>query len=236
MLLLCLALQDAAYVDDRFLFRADAGAIGRLSFPIGNVEDVDVTNAGEVIFLGEKLRYIDLFDPGVGLSLELDVMLSERARPGASLHMRPPLFGVYGALQLDRFDGDGDRDDNGNTIRPDDLRLLSGVAGLKVAGTVHEQHFGELRVGVGATRYEDVEARFTNTFGTTTRAELIDASTAFLMEFRLRYGYRWGPVAFLFGFGLRVNLGPDEGGGAGPTIDPGPLWLPDLELGVQLGF
>lgn len=236
MLLLCLALQAVAYEDDRFLFRVDGGAFGRVSFPIGNVEDVDVTNAGEVIFLGEKLRYIDLFDPGVGLSLELDVMLSAPARPGAPLHTRPPLFGVYGALQLDRFGGDGDRDRNGNTIRPDDLRLLSGVAGVKIAGTVHEQHFGELRFGLGAARYEDVEARFTNTFGTTTRGELFDASTALLMEFRLRYGYRVGPVAFLFGLGLRVNLGPDEGGSAGRSIEPGPLWLPEFELGLQLGF
>ena len=225
-----------AFEDERFLFRVNGGAFGRASFPVGNVEDVDVTNAGDVIFLGEKLRYVDLFDPGLGLSLELDVALGGGSRPGAPLHARTPLFGAYGALQLDRFDGDGDRDRNGNTIRPDDLRLTSAVGGLKVAGTVHERHFGELRLGAGATRYEEVEARFTSTSGVTVEGELFAASTAFLLEFRLRYGYRLGPLAFVVGMGIRANLGPEEGDGAGRSIEPGPLWLPELELGLQLGF
>jgi len=219
------------------VFRVNAGAFGRVGFPVGAVESVDITNAGNVIFLGDKLRYSDLFDPAVGVSVEFDVAFRpDRLRPGQPLHSQSPAFGAYAALHRDRFGGREEDDEAGTTIEPEDMRVRSGLVGVKVAGTVHDRHFGELKAGAGLAFYDAVDARFTGPSGIAAEGELFDDSRAFLMELRLRYGYRVGPVAFLFGFGARVNLGPDAGSGASSGIEPGPLWLVDLELGVQLGF
>ena len=235
-LLVLLLLQDFSVADDP-VFKVNVGAFGRASLPIGAVESVDITNAGEVIFLGDKLRYSDLFDPGVGGSLEFDVAFRpEPVRPGRSLHSQSPAFGAYAALHLDRFGGREEDDEAGTRIEPDDLRIVSGLVGAKVAGTVHGRHFGELKAGAGLAFYDAVGARFTGPSGISTAGELFDDSRAFLAELRLRYGYRVGPAAFLLGFGLRVNLGPDAGAGASSGVEPGPLWLLDFELGLQLGL
>lgn len=235
-LLALVLLQDFAVPEDP-VFRVNAGAFGRVGFPIGAVESVDITNAGGVIFLGDKLRYSDLFDPAVGGSLELDVAFRpDRLRPGQPLHAQSPAFGAYAALHLDRFGGREEDDASGTTIEPETMRVLSGLVGAKVAGTVYDRHFGELKVGAGLAFYDAVDARFTGPSSLSVEGELFDDSRAFLMELRLRYGYRLGPAALLVGFGTRVNLGPDAGSGASSGIEPGPLWLLDLEVGLQLGF
>lgn len=235
-LLALVLLQDFPVADDP-VFRVNVGAFGRVGFPVGAVESVDITNAGNVIFLGDKLRYSDLFDPAVGGSLEVDVAFRpERPRPGQPLHAQSPAFGAYAALHLDRFDGREEDDEAGTTIEPDTMRVVSGLVGAKVAGTVYDRHFGELKVGAGLAFYDAVDARFRGPSGIAAEGELFDDSRAFLMELRLRYGYRLGPIALLFGLGVRVNLGPDAGSGASSGIEPGPLWLLDLELGLQLGL
>lgn len=238
-LLLLALLQDASvrYETPDHVFTVNAGAFGRVGFPFGAVEEVDITNAGAVIFLGDRLRYSDLFDPAVGGSLEFDVAFRpDRLRPGQPLHLQSPAFGAYAAVHLDRFGGREEDDEAGTSIEPEDMRVVSGLLGAKIAGTVYDRHFGELKLGAGMAFYDQVDARFTGPSGVGATGELFDESRAFLMEVRLRYGYRLGPAAFLFGFGLRANMGPDAGSGASSGIEPGPLWLLDLEAGIQLGF
>lgn len=235
-LLALVLLQEFAVAEDP-LFRVNVGAFGRVGFPIGAVESVDITNASDAIFLGDKLRYSDLFDPAVGGSLELDVAFRpEPVRPGRPLHTQSPAFGAYAAVHLDRFGGREEDDESGTTIEPETMRVVSALVGAKIAGTVYDRHFGEIRVGAGLAFYDAVDARFTGPSNLPVEGELFDDSRAFLMELRLRYGYRLGPVALLFGFGTRVNLGPDAGDGASSGIEPGPLWLLDLEVGLQLGL
>ncbi len=219
-----------------FLFRINAGAFGRGTLPLGWVEDARITRAGDVYYIEEHLRYLDLFKPGLGLSLEADAAVGPGAYPGEPLHAQTPAMGIYAAFHMDRFGGDGARDSEGNLLRPDDLAATSVVAGFKAAGTVFERHYGELKAGIGWLRYDAVRADFRAEAGGSFEGELLEKSDSPVFELRLRYGYRLGPLAFLFGFGLRVADGPDPGRDAAVSIDPGPLFLLDIELGIQAGF
>lgn len=212
-----------------------AGVQGRAVLPFGFVEDGFVTVVGNVVVIDDHLSYHDLFDPGLGVTLEFDILFRPPPpRPGGPPWEDTPAMGVYLAFERDRFGGDSAKDEAGVTIRPDDWDLTSVFAGFKAQGTVEGPLYGDVRVGLGWVSYPSLDADFSVQGGPSGRGELFAESDGLAFESRMHFGWRFGPLAFNFGFGGRFMIGPD----AGPamSLDPGPLWTLELELGAELNF
>ena len=52
-----------------------AGGTGRLAFPLGIANYGDIVVIGNTVIIGDQLRYAELFNPGYGATVQLDVML-----------------------------------------------------------------------------------------------------------------------------------------------------------------
>jgi hypothetical protein len=216
--------------DDGFRIGVTLGAQARLSLPFGEADEGAVFVSGNTLFIEETLDYSDLFDVGYGFTLEADLMVRPLAPLGVSPRYRPADIGGYVALGWDWYPGSSTRDEAGTRIRPDTLRLPSIFVGIKGAGLVEENFFGDLRLGFGAVHYPSLEARF-EPGG---RGELFAESWEFAMEIRMHFGWRLGPLGLVFGMGGRLMAPPDAG--LGSNLDPGIFWTLDFELGAEIGF
>jgi hypothetical protein len=219
----------------RWSFGVCAGAQGRLVLPFGFLEDGVVDVVGTTIVVEDELGYHDLFDPGLGLTLEVDALLRPPPpRPGGPPWEDTPAMGLYVAFERDWFGGNQAEDDAGLRIEPDDWELTSVFGGFKAQGTVNGPLFGDLRAGLGWIRYPALDAELRRPGGPAGRGELFEKSDGLAFETRMHFGGRLGPLAFSFGFGGRFRVGPDAG--AAVDLDPGPLWTLELELGVELNL
>ena len=221
-------------------FWISVGAFGRYSWPFGTVEDRDAVIAGNTILIPDHLRYGDLFDDGVGFSLEASLMIFRppREQRGANGQAPPkgPYAGLYVALQSDSYEGNR-INGGGGFIDAGDMDLYAILAGLKVTTNVDSGLFGEARLGIGVVEYDPVSARVSLSGGGEDTQELFEESRAFAAEFRCRFSARLGPVRLAGGLGFRYMGGPQEGSGSlGALVDPGAFWSIDLDLGVELGF
>lgn len=211
-----------------------AGAQGRLILPFGYVEDGFVDVVGNVVLIEDHLDYNDLLDPGVGVTLEFDILFRPPPpRPGGPPWEDTPALGIYVAFERDWFGGDEAEDGSGLRIEPDDWEITSVFGGFKAQGTVNGPLYGDLRLGFGWVQYPALEADL-SFGGNSGRGEILEESDGFAMEARMHFGWRLGPLAFTFGFGGRFMVGPDAG--AQTTYDPGPLWTIEFELGAELNF
>lgn len=216
-------------------FGMTVGAQARGSFPFGAADEGIVIISGNTITILDHLDYSDLFNPGLGFTLEVDLMSrAPPPPPGGLPWSRNPDAGGYVALEWDWFGGGQAEDEAGTTVRPDTLKITSVLVGFKAAGTVEGNFFGDARFGMGATHWPSLDGKFRPQGGPNFRTELFEETWAFAMELRMHFGWKLGPFAFVFGFGGRL-IGPPE---PGPTVDLDPdiLWTFDLELGAEIGF
>lgn len=220
---------------DQFRFGVTVGAAARLAFPFGAVEDGDVFVGNNVIVIEDRLSYVDLFNPGVGVTLEADFMWRPPPPgPGGPSWERSPAMGLFVAFEWDWFGGNATEDSSGTRIHADTLEVPSILVGFKAAGTVRDNLFGDLRFGLGAAHFPSLDAGVRPPGGPETTLELFQDTWTIALELKMHFGWKFGPAAFTFGFGGRLFGPPD----AGPRmdLDPSTFFLLDLELGFELGF
>jgi hypothetical protein len=220
--------------EESWSFGMTAAAQGRLVVPFGSLEDGFVTIYGNTIIVEDHLQYADLFDIGVGATFEADLLFHPKYHPGTPTFAQMPTMGAYVAVEYDHFGGDQEELDNDVWIEPEDLNLTSLFVGFKARGVVEGSLFGDLRMGLGAVLYPSVEADFRRPGLPAYRGELFEESRGFAWEFRMHFGWRAGPFAFVFGFGSRLMDGPDAGRAV--ELDPGWIWTLEGEIGVEVGF
>lgn len=219
----------------RMHFGMGLSAQGRLAIPFGAADRGDTFVSGNVIVVANRMSYLDLFNPGLGFTLEADFMARPpRPVPGGPPWEPIPAMGGYVAFECDWFGGDSATDDLGTRISPDTLRLPQVYVGFKAEGTVQDNFFGDLRVGFGAAHFPSLMARVETGGLPATDREFFQDTWTFAMELRMHFGWRSGPVAFQFGFGGRLIAPPDPG--ATISMDPLALWTFDVEAGILLGF
>ncbi|HLF92614.1 MAG TPA: hypothetical protein VJB14_04080 [Planctomycetota bacterium] len=188
---------------------------GRASFP----GDSDVTQDG--------VTYADLFDPGLGFSVEGDVLVDMT---------HDWSVGGYVSVGWDTFVGVREVDDFGDTLEPDTMELFSAIAGAKAVGTFDPHFFWEGRVGLGVVHYDAVEADFILSGTTFADQEFFRTSDRAVFELGGRIGMGTPHVAIALGMGFRIMGGPSRGKDVTNFIDPDPLVTFMLELGVMVRF
>ena len=211
------------------------GLQGRLILPFGSLEDGYVDVIGNVVFIEDHLDYNDLFDVGLGLTLEADILFRPPPpRIGGPPWEDTPAMGLYVVLERDWFGGESAEDGTGLRIEPDDWEITSVLVGFKAQGTIEGPFYGDVRVGLGWVEYPSLEADLRPNVGPGGRGELFAESGGLVMEGRMHFGGRVGPLGFLFGFGGRFLDGPDPGDDV--RLDPNAMWTLELELGAELNF
>jgi hypothetical protein len=208
-----------------------ASAQARVSIPFGTADPGVVRVNGNVITIDHRVDYLDLFNPGLGVTLEADVLSRPPDRPA---YARETALGGYVAAEWDWFGGTSADADPGIRIRPDSLELASFLVGFKAEGGIEGPLYGDFRAGLGAVHYPSLQADFAPAGFPGSRGELFAESWAFAMEVRLHFGWREGPLGVFFGFGTRILAPPARG--ANSPLDPGLLFLLDFEVGLELGF
>jgi hypothetical protein len=106
--------------------------------------------------------------------------------------------------------------------------------GFKAEGTVQENFFGDLRLGFGAAHYPSLMAKIQPAGLPASDREYFQDTWTFAMELRMHFGWRAGPVAFIFGVGGRLIAPPKEG--ATISMNPLAMWTLDFEAGLMTGF
>jgi hypothetical protein len=197
--------------------RASLAIYGRVSFP----SDTDVTVDG--------LWYSDFFDPGLGLSVEGDLL--SWINPG---------WGVGGYLSVgwDRFNGQRINFINGDFAEPDHMDLTSVIIGAKVIQRFSPFFGWDGHLGIGAVHYSSVKwSGFDITIpGPFTNEELFASTTTVVGEIAGRFIFGSPHVEGDFGFGVRIMGGPRRGRDVSSAIDPDILTTFMIELGLTVRF
>ncbi len=191
---------------------------GRVSFP----SETDVTTDG--------FTYGDFFDPGLGLSVEGDL-----------LTFVTPHFGIGGYLTVgwDRFNGQTVDLLGGFVAKPGDMDLTSVIVGGKVMQRLTPFMTWEGRMGLGVVHYASVKwSGFdpTSTPQNFSNEELFRVINRAVGEIGGRVGFGNPYIEADVGIGVRVMGGAARGKDAGVAIDPDILTTFTLELGLTLRF
>ena len=220
---------------DRMHFGISLVAQGRVAIPFGSADRGTAVVAGNVIVIQNRMSYLDLFSPGLGVTLEADFMMRPPPpMPGGPPWERTPAMGAYVAFECDWFGGDSATDDFGTRVSPDTLRLPQVYVGFKAEGTVQDNFFGNVNFGLGAAHFPSLMAKVQPAGLPATDREFFQETWTFAMELRMHFGWRAGPAAFVFGLGTRLIAPPNEG--ATLSMDPRIFWTFDVDVGFQLGF
>jgi len=220
---------------DRMSFGMALSVQGRIAIPFGAVDRGDTFVSGNVIVIANRMSYLDLFDPGLGFTLEADFMARPPPpAPGGPPWERTPAMGAYVALECDWFGGGDATDDFGTRISTETLRLPQFYVGFKAQGTVQDNFYGDLRFGLGAAHFPSLDAKFRPAGGVQTTREFFQDTWSFAMELRMHFGVKAGPARFFGGIGGRLIAPPDEG--VTVSMNPAELWTLDFEVGVEVGF
>jgi hypothetical protein len=211
----------------------NAALHGRWGIPFGSADRDVFVYGGGIFLVDQQLSWSDLFHSGWGFDLELDIMFGDASGRG---RMRTPGFdyGAFVALMVDEFSGGSVSDSLGNFIHPDNLNMNTFLVGAKVIQSFDQGFFADGRFGLGAVHYSAVNATFGGPLIPDFRDELLQDTWTFAMDLRGHGGIRVGPVGFTIGMGFRLLAPPSEG--ARVSLDSGPLWVFDIDLGVELGF
>lgn len=195
--------------------RGSLAFYGRVSFP----GDTDVTV--------DNLFYSDFFDPGLGVSVEGDL-----------LTFVTPHLGVGGYLSVgwDSFDGSRLRFTSGDEAAPDNMDLTSIFIGGKVMQRISPFVTWEGRMGLGLVHYSAVKWSGIDTGVPFTDEELFRTINRGAFEMGARIGVGSRHIEADFGMGLRIMGGAARGKDVTSAIDPELLTTFMLELGLVLRF
>jgi hypothetical protein len=206
-------------------------AHGRYSIPFGAAERNSVVYAG-VVLVQQYVSWADLFDPGWGFDIEVDVYFGGPKSPAKG--EAGSRFGVVGIFERDTFGGDHIGSSLGGSVQVGDLSmeelLVGGVAYQGLGPGVYTKG----HVAVGAVHYSEVHATFSGLGILQTRDELLADTWTISSDFRAEIGLLAGPIGFSFGIGLRIQAPPSEGPRV--SLNSGAFWSFDLTLGVDIAF
>jgi hypothetical protein len=210
-----------------------AGAHGRFNLPFGAANREVITYGGGIFIINEHVGWNDLFHPGWGFDLELDILPGDASGKG---RMREKGFdyGFFVAILYDDFAGNSVSDGTGNFLRMDDLTTTSVLVGPKFLQHFQGGFFGDFRFGLGGVHYAAVEGTLGGPAVPDFRSEIFRDTWTFTMDLRMHGGVRLGPLGLTAGLGLRFQLPPSES--AQIALDPRPVWIFDVDVGVELGF
>ena len=194
---------------------ASVALYGRVSFP----SDGDVTQ--------DHVTWSDLFDPGLGVSLEGDVLVNVGHEASV---------GGYLSVGWDTFNGVRNVDDFGDTLDPGEMRMVTVIAGAKWLGWFDPLFFWEGRIGLGMVHTDAVKADFILSGVLFPDQEFFKASNRAVFELGGRVGYGTPNVAVDLGMGFRVLGAPGRGKDVTNFVSPDPLVTFMIELGVLFRF
>lgn len=209
---------------------------GRFAFPFGSA-DREITavagGGGAVVVVDEHLSWADLFRPGWGAEVELDLFTG---RSGDSVFGPEASFryGAFAALGLDHFEGDGAGDGSGSFMEVDDLDLGTLIVGGKVVTSLGDGQRVDGRIGLGVAHFSEVDAVFSGPGVPALRTEFLEETWTLACEVRGHWGVEFGPVALVLGLGFRAIVPPNEGSGV--DLSAGAFFTLDVEVGIELGF
>jgi hypothetical protein len=211
----------------------NAAAHGRFNLPFGAANREVITYGNGLFIINEHVGWNDLFHPGWGFDLELDILPGDASGKG---RMREKGFdyGFFVALLYDDYAGNSVSDGAGNSLRMDDLTVTSVLVGPKFMQHFQGGFFGDFRFGVGGVHYAAVEGTLGGPGVPDFRSEIFRDTWTFTMDLRMHGGVRLGPLGLVAGLGLRFQLPPNESSQI--SLDPRPLWVFDVDVGVELGF
>ena len=211
----------------------NAAIHGRWAIPFGSADRDVFVYGGGVFLVDQHLSWSDLFHSGWGFDLELDIMFGDASGRG---RMRTPGFdyGAFLAVMVDEFTGGSVSDSGGNFIHPDNLNMNTFLVGGKVIQSFDQGFFADGRFGLGAVHYSAVNATFGGPLLPDFHDELLKDTWTFALDLRGHGGIRLGPVGLTIGMGFRFLVPPSEG--ARVSLDSGPLWVFDIDLGAEIGF
>jgi len=211
----------------------NAAVHGRFGIPFGSADRDVFVYGGGVFLVDQHLSWADLFHPGWGFDVELDIMFGDASGKGRA---RQPGFdyGAFAAVLVDEFPGSSVTDSGGHFIHPDNLNMTTILVGGKVIQSFDQGFFADGRFGLGAVHYSAVEATFGGPGIPDFHDELLRDTWTFAMDLRGHGGIRFGPLGLTLGLGFRFMVPPSEGHRA--SLDSGPLWVFDIDLGAELGF
>lgn len=217
-------------------FGLNAAAHVRFSIPFGAANrDVSgiSTPTGALLVIDNHLSWNELFSSGWGGDLELDIMLGSDRR-GGNRQEGGMRYGIYFTMMVDEFNGSSAHDDFGNFVSPDNMTVNAYLLGGKVMQSFGKGFFAEGRMGLGAVHWSSVPATFGGPLTPDFQGELFRESWTFGMEIRGGGGIKLGPLGLTLGLGFRWFFPPSEGSVA--TLNSGPMWTFDIDLGAEIGF
>jgi hypothetical protein len=212
-------------------FGLTAGAKVRWTVPFG-AADRDLyyySSGGAVVYVDSYISWADLFDPGWGVELEVDVMLGWQREFGNISR-----YGIYVVVEQDEYYGDSVTGELGGRVKADDLTMSSVLVGAKMVHPIAENAVAGGRMGIGAVHYSQVMGEFSGPLITPFRDEFLEDTWTFAFEIRGQAGLKLGPLVLSLGLGLRINAPPRDG----DIVDfsSGAFWTFDVDLGAEIGF
>jgi hypothetical protein len=219
-----------------------AGVRGQWSIPFGFASrDVAFisSGAGATLAIDSNLSWSDLFNPGWGAGLTVDLTMYRVGKgsgydSGYGKSRGKVAMGGYLSINEVHYDGNSTSDSFNNSITPDQMVLSTAVIGPMIFQDMGDGAFAEGRFGIGVAHYSECGATYRAAPFAAVRGQLFEETWTLATEFKGAAGFQLGPLAVSLGIGAKLLLPPNRASGV--DLDPGLFWSFDVELGVDLGF
>ena len=209
------------------------GAVhGRYSIPFGAADRHSFVYGNGLVVVDHSLSWLDLFDPGWGFDIEVDLLFGPKNRnPGGDPGFQS---GVVVLLTTDEYNGQRLDDGFGAAIHLSNLTMNSLLIGGTVLQGLGPGVYTKGHIALGPVHYSSVDGTFSGPGFAPFHDEVFESTWTIASDFRAEIGLRAGPIGFSFGLGLRIQAPPSEG--TRVSLHSGAFWTFDLTLGADVGF
>jgi hypothetical protein len=209
-----------------------ASVRGRYTIPFGYADGdfyFYAGGGGAAVYVDSYVSWADIFDPGWGAELEIEVFLGSERKYG-----RFTRFGFYLTAETDHFYGDTLTGPLNTRVAVGDMDMTSFIVGATVQHPVSDQMVSGGRAGIGAVHYTQVDADFSGNGFTPFTGEFLEETWTFAFEARVYGGVKLGPLMLSAGIGTRIYAPPHDGDVV--NLSSGAFWTFDIDLAATLGF